>query len=59
MFLFGLVYMEERQLFKVTVDKVIRMKEYRYITLIEEPTLKDQAAEWFHNKWGVPKEAYI
>ena len=35
------------------------MKKYRYITLMEEPMLKDKAAEWFHNKWGVPKEAYI
>lgn len=35
------------------------MKEYRYITLIEEPMIKDKAAEWFHNKWGVPKEAYL
>lgn len=35
------------------------MKEYRYITLLEEPRLKDRAAEWFHNKWGVPKEVYI
>ena len=22
----------------------------------EKPTLKDTAAEWFHSKWGVPKE---
>lgn len=35
------------------------MKEYRYITLMEEPTLKDRAAEWFHSKWGVLKEAYL
>ena len=35
------------------------MKEYRYITLLEVPELKDTAAEWFHNKWGVPKEAYL
>ena len=35
------------------------MGKYRYITLMEEPMLKDKAAEWFHNKWGVPKEAYI
>lgn len=35
------------------------MKEYRYITLLEEPVIKDRAAEWFHNKWGVPKKAYI
>ena len=35
------------------------MKEYRYITLLEVPELKDTAAEWFHNTWGVPKEAYL
>ena len=35
------------------------MKEYKYITLLEKPELKDMAAEWFHNKWGVPKEAYL
>ncbi len=35
------------------------MKEYRYITLTEEPTIKDVAASWFHSKWGVPKEAYL
>lgn len=34
------------------------MKEYRYITLMESPELKDAAAEWFHGKWGVPQEAY-
>lgn len=35
------------------------MKEYRYITLFEEPTLKEETASWFHSKWGVPKEAYL
>ena len=35
------------------------MKEYKYITLREEPERKDMAAEWFHNKWGVPKDAYL
>lgn len=35
------------------------MKEYRYITLREEPTIKEVAAEWFHNKWGIPTEAYL
>ena len=31
----------------------------RFITLREEPDLMDRAAEWFHSKWGVPKEAYL
>ena len=35
------------------------MKEYRYITLVEIAMIKDLAAEWFHSKWGVPKEAYM
>ena len=35
------------------------MKEYRYITLKEEPSIKELAAEWFHSKWGVPTEAYL
>ena len=35
------------------------MKEYKYTTLKEEPTIKELAAEWFHNKWGVPTEAYL
>ena len=33
--------------------------EYQHITLREKPELKDTAAEWFHSKWGVPKEAYL
>ena len=35
------------------------MKAYRYITLREEPGKKDEAAEWFHSKWHVPKKAYL
>lgn len=32
---------------------------YQYIKLREMPEIKEQAAEWFHSKWGVPKEAYL
>ena len=32
---------------------------YTYITLRERPELMDTAAEWFHSKWHVPKEAYL
>lgn len=35
------------------------MKEYKFITLLEEPALKENAAEWFHSKWSVPKQAYL
>lgn len=35
------------------------MKEYQYITLREKSDIIDMAAEWFHSKWGVPKEAYL
>lgn len=35
------------------------MKKYTFITLREYPELKDAAADWFHSKWGVPKDAYL
>ncbi|MGN0339052.1 MAG: GNAT family N-acetyltransferase [Lachnospira sp.] len=35
------------------------MSDYLYITLRERPELKEYAAEWFHSKWGVSKEAYL
>ena len=35
------------------------MGELAYITLRDRPELEDGAAEWFHGKWGVPKEAYL
>ncbi len=35
------------------------MNNYRYITLRECPELKETAANWFHEKWGVPPEAYL
>ena len=30
-----------------------------YRTLRERPDLKERAARWFHEKWGVPEEAYL
>ena len=35
------------------------MVDYRCISLRDIPSIKDKAAEWFHSKWGVPKEAYL
>lgn len=35
------------------------MKTITYITLRERPELKNDAARWFHQKWGVPTEAYL
>ena len=33
--------------------------DLQYITLRDQPNLKDTAADWFHSKWGVPREAYL
>ena len=38
---------------------VLAMAEYQYISLRGKPELMNKAAEWFHSKWGVPKEAYL
>ena len=35
------------------------MSEFKYITLRQQPELMDAAAQWFHSKWGVPKDAYL
>ena len=35
------------------------MNNFDYITLRERAELKSCAAEWFHCKWGVPREAYL
>ena len=28
------------------------------VRLTDRPQLKEQAAQWFHQKWGIPLEAY-
>ena len=35
------------------------MTQFTYITLRQQPEWKEQAAQWFHQKWGVPQEAYL
>ncbi len=35
------------------------MTDFTFITLRDDPALKERAAEWFHSKWGVPKETYL
>lgn len=32
--------------------------QYEIIRLTDKPQMKEQAAEWFHEKWGIPVEAY-
>lgn len=33
--------------------------EYRIIRLSEQPEIKERAAQWFHEKWQIPLEAYL
>ena len=35
------------------------MDNYTYINLRERPELEHTAAAWFHDKWGVPTQAYL
>ena len=32
--------------------------EYAIVRLAERPELLEAAAEWFHNAWGISREAY-
>lgn len=33
--------------------------DYTILSLSHHPDLRDTAARWFHEKWGVPLEAYL
>lgn len=33
--------------------------DYKIIRIIDAPEMKERAAEWFHEKWGIPLSAYI
>ena len=35
------------------------MQKYETIKIQEHPELLEAAAQWFHEKWGIPKEAYV
>ena len=35
------------------------MTEFKLIPLRRQPELLERAAAWFHEKWGVPQEAYL
>lgn len=35
------------------------MSKFELITLKEKPEIINEAAAWFHSKWGVPEEAYL
>ncbi len=35
------------------------MDELKIVKIKHIPQLKEEAAAWFHSKWGVPVEAYI
>lgn len=32
---------------------------YKIVRLIDNPEIKEQMANWFHEKWSVPLEAYL
>lgn len=32
--------------------------DYEIIRLIDQPEMKEQMAQWFHEKWKIPLEAY-
>ncbi len=52
----------EYSLSEKSIQRILRkasMENYQYIALLEKPELKEDAAAWFHSKWGVPREAYL
>ena len=35
------------------------MKQHTIIRLTDRPEYKESMAQWFHEKWGIPKQAYL
>lgn len=35
------------------------MADYTIIKLTQRPEMKEELARWFHEKWGIPEEAYL
>ena len=35
------------------------MKNYEIKIIKENPQMLEEAATWFHQKWGIPREAYV
>ncbi len=35
------------------------MSDYSIVRLVDRPELKEEMAGWFHERWGIPKEAYL
>ena len=35
------------------------MQKYEMVKIQKQPELLEAAAQWFHEKWGIPKEAYV
>lgn len=35
------------------------MEQYQIVSLRQQPELRSRAAQWFHQKWGVPLAAYL
>ena len=33
--------------------------EYKIIRLIDQPEMKEQMAQWFHEKWAIPLDTYL
>ena len=36
-----------------------KMERYTYVALRQKPQWMERAAAWFHDKWGVPEQAYL
>ena len=47
------------EIISLKLDGGRMVTNFRYITLREEPEQMVSAAQWFHDKWYVPTEAYL
>lgn len=49
----------ESESHRQALERMRTVSRLSYVTLRQRPELREQAAAWFHSKWGVPEEAYL
>lgn len=44
--------------FRINNKGINNMDKYNIYKIFNKSELKEEAAEWFHSKWGIPVETY-
>ena len=52
-------FYEESEGHRLALERMQRVRGLSVVSLRQRPELRERAAAWFHEKWGVPVDAYL